>query len=101
VKARLAAGAQRDLRQAMTRYERARSGLGGEFLDEVDELMMRIGASPQAFPLWRDDRPYRKAVMTRRFPFVLYFRIAQNEVFVLAVAHGKREPGYWVERDKG
>lgn len=83
----------------MLRYEAARQGLGGEFLDEVEALVARIADVPESFPLWRDDRPYRKAVMTRRFPFVLYFRTAEHEVYVLAVAHGKREPGYWVSRE--
>ncbi|GMV16930.1 MAG: hypothetical protein AMXMBFR56_51540 [Polyangiaceae bacterium] len=99
MRTRLSDGAQEDLRSAMLHYEEARAGLGGEFLDEVDALVARIGERPLEFPLWRDDRPYRKAVMLHRFPFVIYFRLSENEVFVLAVAHGKREPGYWVSRD--
>ncbi len=31
--------------------------------------------------------------MLHRFPFVIYFRLSEREVHVLAVAHGKREPG--------
>ncbi|MBI3201306.1 MAG: type II toxin-antitoxin system RelE/ParE family toxin [Myxococcales bacterium] len=84
----------------MLHYEEARTGLGGDFLDEVDALAARIAERPLEFPLWKDARPYRKAVMLKRFPFVMYFRFSGDEVYVLAVAHGKREPGYWVSRDE-
>lgn len=100
MKARLSDGAQEDLRSAMLRYEEAREGLGAEFLEAVEALIARVAERPLEFPLWRDDRPYRKAVMLHRFPFVIYFRVAEQDVYVLAVAHGKREPGYWVSRDE-
>jgi hypothetical protein len=33
-----------------------------------------------------------------RFPFSLVYRVLESEVEVLAVAHGKRRPGYWRSR---
>jgi hypothetical protein len=33
-----------------------------------------------------------------RFPFSLVYRMRGDEVEVLAVAHGKRRPGYWRSR---
>lgn len=33
-----------------------------------------------------------------RFPFSLVYRLRDHEVEVVAVAHGKRRPGYWQPR---
>jgi hypothetical protein len=53
------------------------------------------------FPPWRDNLPFRKAVLLRRFPFVVFFQDLEDEVRVFAVAHGKRRPGYWLRRARG
>ncbi|RLT05905.1 MAG: type II toxin-antitoxin system RelE/ParE family toxin, partial [Planctomycetota bacterium] len=33
-----------------------------------------------------------------RFPYKIIFEMIQNEVVVLAVAHGSRRPNYWLKR---
>ena len=35
---------------------------------------MDIGERPDAWPLWRDDRAYRKRVLTR-FPYVIFYEL--------------------------
>ena len=94
----LVATARHELQGAVRRYEESRPGLGEEFLGEVRKLLERIVSEASTFPKWRDDRPYRKAVMAHRFPFVIFFEDRQEEVRVLAIAHGKRRPGYWLRR---
>jgi hypothetical protein len=34
----------------------------------------------------------------RRFPFVIIFREAAVRIEILAIAHGRRRPGYWRDR---
>jgi hypothetical protein len=34
----------------------------------------------------------------RRFPFALIYRIKTSKVQIVAVAHDRRQPGYWRRR---
>jgi toxin ParE1/3/4 len=90
--------ARLELQAAIRRYEESRPGLGEEFLVDVRALLDRIASEASTFPKWRDNRPYRKAVMVRRFPFIIFFEEREDAIRVLAVAHGKRRPGYWLRR---
>ena len=78
-------------------YESKRHGLGVEFVATIDEAINRIADSPDAYPRWRDDRSYRKCVV-RRFPHLVFYDVEAGEVVVVAVAHAKRKPGYWLGR---
>lgn len=31
----------------------------------------------------------------RRFPYLIHFRVQGDTIQVVAIAHGKRRPGYW------
>ena len=89
--------AEAELVAAAEWYEGKQPGLGLEFLLAVDREFERIRAEPLGFPRWREGRPYRKCVL-RRFPYVIFFSLAETAVDVLAVAHAKRRPGYWMGR---
>jgi plasmid stabilization system protein ParE len=65
------------------------------FLDELDRAIDRIGQNPELYP--SHDFGTRRMVM-RRFPFVIVFRSAAGGIEIIAVAHGRRRPGYWRER---
>ncbi len=81
--------AEHDLREAIEWYEKRQPGLGGEFLSAIERSLGRISRNPLAYPLvYRETR--RAAV--RRFPYLLYFRIASDVVIVLACLHGRRGP---------
>ncbi len=75
-------------------YEVRRAGLGREFGLAVDGLIARIVRNPLAFP--RVHNEIRQAVLTR-FPYAIYFRVADDAVVVLAV-HGRRHPARWKRR---
>ena len=62
-----------------------------------DEPLERVGDGPLAFPVWKADTPYRRCVV-ERFPFVVFFTASPTAILVLAVAHVKRRPGYWLDR---
>jgi len=53
--------AERDLTDASYWYEQQRSGLGHEFLDELQSVVDRIGEEPLNFPVVH--RNARRAVM--------------------------------------
>ena len=87
--------AQRDLAEAARWYESQRAGLGDEFLDEFLSLTWRIGESPLVYP--EVGRATRRA-MLRRFPFGVFYRIADDRVVIVAVMHSRRDPRRWMER---
>ena len=78
-------------------YEAKRAGLGADFIAAIDESLERVLEAPLAHPIWRAGRPFRRHIV-RRFPYVIFFTVSDQSVNVLAVAHSKRRPGYWVGR---
>jgi toxin ParE1/3/4 len=86
----------REYEETRAWYERQREGLGGEFTDEVDRAIARIARSPTRWPVVF--AKFRK-VRLRRFPYILYYYVVDPSLaLVLAVAHGRRRPGYWKRR---
>jgi len=94
---RVLPAAEAELSAAATWYESRCVGLGVDFVASVDSAFERLAQTPEAYPVWRSGRPYRRLVL-ERFPFVIFFRVLPDEVEVVAVAHAKRRPGYWLGR---
>lgn len=65
------------------------------FLDELDRAVDRIGRNPEQCPAY--DFGTRRMVL-RRFPFFVVFRSRAVGIEIIAIAHGRRRPGYWRER---
>ena len=89
--------AEAELQSAALWYEEKRRGLGIEFVAVVDGALQSVLDNPEACPVWRRNRPYRKRSL-KRFPYVVFFRIDSSTVEIVAVAHAKRRPGYWLDR---
>ena len=87
--------AEADLVHARNWYERQREGLGAAFLLCVEEVLVRIGRTPEMYTAVYHD--VRRA-LTRRFPYAVYYRIAGNEVVVLGILHTHRDPREWQSR---
>ena len=86
--------AEDELLEVRQWYEARRAGLGREFGEAVDSLINRIAANPLAFPRVHNDT--RRAVLPR-FPYAVYFRVAEGAAVVLAV-HGRQHPARWKRR---
>ena len=89
--------AEAELQSAATWYEEKRRGLGIEFVAVLDRAFQSVLENPGACPVWRPDRSYRRLLL-KRFPYVVFFRIDAATVEIVAVAHAKRNPGYWLDR---
>ena len=84
--------AEQDLFSARDWYDRQRAGLGDEFAAQVSATLDRLAAMPESFAVkWQDVRSCR----LRRFPYVIYYRALADQVEVLAVLHGSRDPSAW------
>jgi plasmid stabilization system protein ParE len=65
------------------------------FLDELERAMDQIAKHPYRYPEYEFGT---RRMLMRRFPFLIVFRDSGASVDVIAVAHGRRRPGYWRDR---
>ena len=89
-----------ELEEAAAWYEQQRSGLGGEFLEAVDDALAFIARWPDAgtpVPDVPPDLPVRRAPV-RRFPYHVVYLEMTDAIRILAFAHDRRLPGYWHTR---
>ncbi len=93
----VAASAEAELTAAARWYEARGAGLGMRLLGNAHEALTRIAESPEAFPLWPTQSAYRKCPV-RAFPYHVFFDATEEPIVVLAFAHAKRKPGYWLRR---
>ena len=94
---RFDAEAEDELRAAAAWYERQRRGRGGELLAAVADALVAVQEAPAAAPpapLVPGELGVRRR-LTRRFPYAVVFVELPDEIRVVAVAHGRRRPGYW------
>jgi len=80
---------------ATDRYELLQPGLGAAFLAAVQAaskyaLRCQSAGAPVSTELRR--------VFVRRFLYYLLYEADESRVFILAVAHFRRRPGYWSDR---
>lgn len=84
--------AEREVEAAARWYEARELGLGSAFVDEVLRALDTIEQEPESFPVLRG--PYRRKLL-QRFPYAVIYKVTARRVYVRAVAHGRRRPGYW------
>ena len=75
--------AEEELIEQASFYDNRVPGLGAIFLDEIEAIAATQGT--RGLPL-------------RRFPHSLIYAAEDARIWVLAVAHQKRKPGYWRQR---
>ena len=87
--------AEQDIEEAASWYEKQSAGLGNEFLDEVLVTLERVAELPSLYPII-----YRNTLraLIHRFPFGIYYRVEGEQIVVVAVMHGSRNPTRWKKR---
>jgi plasmid stabilization system protein ParE len=90
-----------ELRRAAIWYDEQRPGLGDEFVDEIGATIERLSDHPGEYSVWPGTKgspvPIRRALV-KRFPYAIAFESQADVTFILAVAHAKRRPLYWLHR---
>lgn len=87
--------AQADLLQTREWYEQQQPGLGDAFSNKAEEAIVRIQKMRRMYAsVFRDVRRAK----IRRFPYLIYYRLQQDRIEVIAVLHGSRDPRRWQER---
>ena len=68
---------------------------GPRFLQALDLAVEQIGDRPESFPAYIAGT--RKCIL-HKFPYLVVYRVDAEIVYVVAVAHGHQNPGYWRKR---
>lgn len=84
--------ASAELNSAAVFYEGHESGLGADFVREVDGAIQRLMVDPSSWPFI--DSVFRRC-RVNRFPYDIVFVVDDIWVVILAIAHHHRRPGYW------
>ena len=76
------------MQEAQAWYESRRTGLGDELLDEIRRAVRLLESDPERRPLYYRD--FRR-LLTRRFPYKLFYRVEGDRVIVFRILHAKRK----------
>ena len=76
-------------------YQLQAEGLGDDFMAELESAYTAIMELPGTWPTF--DLDCRRFVLSR-FPFSVIYHADDDVVFVVAVMHHSKRPGYWADR---
>jgi plasmid stabilization system protein ParE len=85
-----------EARSAITWYRERSSAAAHGFTSVIADAIQSVQDHPAAWPVWRNTEVRRRVL--RRYPYSIFFLNEPEEVVIIAVAHHKREPGYWLPR---
>lgn len=94
-RARFLPEAEGELSEAALFYESAQVGLGAAFTLEVERTVDRICAFPESGSKFSAST---RGKITANFPFWVIYRVDEDDVTIIAIAHQRRKPGYWRKR---
>jgi plasmid stabilization system protein ParE len=60
-----------------------------------EEAFDQIDALARIADRWKVDEEGTRRCLLKHFPYSVFYEIDADCVYVLAVAHRRREPGYW------
>jgi plasmid stabilization system protein ParE len=87
--------AEQEYRDAYSWYRKRSAPAAEKFEEAVERALDQIQQSPERWPL--SHSRFRKYTL-HEFPYSIYYRCDAARTFVLALAHGRRRPGYWKGR---
>ncbi len=87
--------AKREYEDAFEYYEAQEEGLGEKFRSAVWAAIAILERFPE---IGEEVRPGIREILLRRFLYKLIYSVTDDAVYIIAVAHGHREPGYWLGR---
>lgn len=84
-----------ELKSALGWYSERSKTAAFNFIAEIDQAIDNIAESPSRWP--QGEYGTRKFTL-RRFPFAIIYRETETSIQIVAIAHGRRQPGYWKKR---
>ncbi|HEX3479123.1 MAG TPA: type II toxin-antitoxin system RelE/ParE family toxin [Kofleriaceae bacterium] len=89
--------AEAEFLAAIDWYAERDADVATDFAVLVRDAVQLIAELPQAWPTWRNREDLRVRVL-RRFPFSIIYAVEADLLVIIAVAHHRRRPGYWLHR---
>jgi len=89
--------AKLEIREAAAYYEACREGLGKAFLLAVEAAAQSLAEHPLH---WRRIGGRFRRCLLKRFPYGIIYSAESEFIYIAAVMHLKRKPGYWTKRLK-
>ena len=89
--------AREELLEAAARYDEQAHGLGKQFIDEVEQAVRFVEEHPKLGLLVGGGGSLRRWTL-RRFPYYVLYRTEADTLYILAIAHQRRRPGFWKHR---
>ena len=87
--------AEADYLNSLAWYRDRNFSTAERFEDAFWHAIRAVEEAPERWPVYFSH--FRRYTL-HQFPFSLVYRVEHSRVFVLAVAHGRRRPGYWKDR---
>jgi len=88
-------GAEEDYLHTLAWYRDRNFSTAVKFDDAFWQAIRAIEDAPDRWPVYFSH--FRRYTL-HQFPFSIVYRVEPSRLFVLAVAHGRRRPGYWKDR---
>lgn len=88
--------AEAELLESVGFYESRVPGLGANLIDEFDALAGLIDKSPKAWQIQL--QPDIRRASLEKFPLSIIYREMADGFQILAIAHDRRRPLYWLGR---
>ena len=76
-------------------YAERNPSAANAFIAALDHAVREIHESPERWPVYLHGT---RKFLFRRFPYSVIYRVTDVAIQVVAVAHGRRRPGYWKTR---
>jgi hypothetical protein len=80
-----------------TSYYESEASLGSAFEADFDLTLDKIADNPTAYQIL-DKAGYRRCLFNQ-FPYGVFFKLMDDYIYIIAVAHQKRKPHFWKSRD--
>lgn len=87
--------AQQEVDEAVVWFNEQGDGKGMDFLDELDRVVRLVRSYP--FASIEIEADIRKRLFAR-FRYSLIYGVEDQTIVVIAVAHSRRAPRYWLDR---
>jgi len=87
--------AEEEIHQAFAWYAERSEIAAHAFVQELSSMMRLAINSPETWPIGVGNT---RRIVFPRFPFDLVFRVRNQTLQIVAVAHHRRRPSYWLNR---
>ncbi|MBC8244283.1 MAG: type II toxin-antitoxin system RelE/ParE family toxin [Verrucomicrobia bacterium] len=76
-------------------YSKRQAGLELRFIDAVHDAIRQACEAPER---WRVFDGEIRRILVHVFPYAVLFSVESNHIYIIAVMHCSRQPGYWKNR---